>query len=38
MKPTSQNKESIISLLQKGLSTRQVAEKLSVGKSTVASI
>lgn len=39
MKATSQNKkESIISLLQKGLSVRQVAKKLSVGKSTVASI
>jgi transposase len=39
MKPTSQKKkESIISFLQKGLSTRQVAAKLSVSKSTVASI
>jgi transposase len=39
MKPTSQNKrDSIISLLKNGLSTRQVAEKLSIGKSTVAKI
>lgn len=39
MKPTSQNKkESVICFLQKGLSTRQVAEKLSISKSTVATI